>query len=65
MITQNMRRVCRHAERKWLKDKLQMSYDMFRESLQTIKMLFKPLDLHIFRKLYHIIQITRRDCFQP
>lgn len=34
-VTRNLRRVCRLAERKWLKDKLQISYDILRESLSN------------------------------
>lgn len=34
-VTRNLRRVCRLEERKWLKDKLQISYDILRESLSN------------------------------
>lgn len=34
-VTRNLRRVCRLAEHKWQKDKLQISYDILRESLSN------------------------------
>ena len=41
VTTRALRRVCRQAERKWKKDKLQISYDLLRDSLNRYQLAVK------------------------
>ncbi len=50
-VTRNMRRVCRHAERKWIKDKLQVSYDICRESLSNYQKAVKAAISSYFSRI--------------
>ncbi len=46
-----MRRICRQAERKWIKDKLQVSYDIFRESLSNYQKAVKAARSSYFSRI--------------
>ncbi len=50
-VTRNMRRICRQAERKWIKDKLQVSYDIFRESLSNYQKAVKAARSSYFSRI--------------
>ena len=49
--TRSLRKACRKAERKWKKDKLQVSYNIFRDSLKAYQNTVKAAKADFYAKL--------------
>lgn len=54
--TRHLRQVCRRAEQRWKKDKLQLSYEIMRESLSVYQTAVKTA-----RSKYFSMQITKHS----